>query len=231
MKSNIIECYSCCQGEGSLAGVPHILVRFAGCTLRCKWCDTPYSSHKPSRDFLDMDVVYDKLRESRNIINHVMITGGAPTIHEEELVQLVNFCKELQYHVTIETEGSSFVKTRADLISLSPKFKSSSPDPSDRYFALHEKMRTNYQAMGQMIDSHSDYIIKPVISNEEDLRELDLLQDLLSIPNSHIWLMPEGRTPEEIQKNSLWLMPICIEKGYNYSPRLQVMIYGNKRYV
>lgn len=44
----IIDLHTCIQGEGQLAGVPHILIRLAGCNLRCAFkgslCDTPYSS-------------------------------------------------------------------------------------------------------------------------------------------------------------------------------------------
>jgi 7-carboxy-7-deazaguanine synthase len=31
------------QGEGSRAGQRHLFVRFAGCNIRCAWCDTPDS--------------------------------------------------------------------------------------------------------------------------------------------------------------------------------------------
>jgi len=52
-KIPVSELYTCLQGEGSLTGVPHILIRVTGCKLRCQFansfCDTPYASWKPEK--------------------------------------------------------------------------------------------------------------------------------------------------------------------------------------
>ena len=47
----------------------------------------------------------------------------------------------------------------------------------------HEKWRCNYDAMEQLIHNHADYQLKPVVSCEEDLEEIDYIQDILDIPN------------------------------------------------
>jgi len=37
----IFEIFSSFQGEGTLVGRRQIFIRFAGCPLRCSYCDTP----------------------------------------------------------------------------------------------------------------------------------------------------------------------------------------------
>ena len=41
--ANVSEVFVSFQGEGPHAGRRHLFVRFAGCPLRCRYCDTPES--------------------------------------------------------------------------------------------------------------------------------------------------------------------------------------------
>jgi 7-carboxy-7-deazaguanine synthase len=40
---NVIEIFESLQGETTHAGRPCAFVRFAGCDLRCRYCDTTYA--------------------------------------------------------------------------------------------------------------------------------------------------------------------------------------------
>jgi len=42
-RAPLLEIFASIQGEGLHAGRPQVLVRLAGCPLRCRWCDTPGS--------------------------------------------------------------------------------------------------------------------------------------------------------------------------------------------
>ena len=242
-KIPVSELYTCLQGEGSLTGVPHILIRVTGCKLRCQFansfCDTPYASWKPEKGkftYQDIDTFYNE----NSHIKHTMITGGGPTSHPEMLQTLCLIAKRKGHYITIETEGSEFVQTDADLISLSPKLSNSTPRPgtmmgycnrevTEKDKERHEKWRCNYKAMRTLILKHPDYQLKPVISNEEDLNEVKELQEILNISNDKVWLMPEGLVPEELTVRRKWLMEICQNEGYNYTDRLHIIAYGDKR--
>ena len=41
LKAPVSEVFASYQGEGIYMGQPQIFVRFAGCNLRCDYCDTP----------------------------------------------------------------------------------------------------------------------------------------------------------------------------------------------
>jgi hypothetical protein len=36
-------------------------------------------------------------------------------------------------------------------------------------------------------------------------------------------------TNEELVKRRMWLFDICTKEGYNFSDRLQIIVYGDKR--
>jgi len=80
-----------------------------------------------------------------------------------------------------------------------------------------------------LILKHPDYQLKPVISNEEDLNEVKELQEKLGISNDKVWLMPEGLVTEELTVRRKWLMELCQKEGYNYTDRLHIIAYGDKR--
>ena len=237
------ETYTCLQGEGKYIGIPHILIRVTGCRLRCQFsnsfCDTPYASWKPEKGkFTLNDIV--KFYEDNPHIKYTMITGGGPTIHPELLQELCRIGKYYRHTITIETEGSEFVQTVGDNISLSPKLSNSTPIPgtwmpftnrevTEKDKQQHEKWRCNYEAMEQLINNHPDYQLKPVISNEEDLVEVKELQKILGVPNDKVWLMPEGLVEEELNKRRRWLMELCTEQGYNFTDRLHIIAYGDTR--
>ena len=242
-KQPLGEMYTCLQGEGKYIGIPHILIRVSGCRLRCQFsdsfCDTPYASWKPEKGKYTLQDVKE-FYESNPQVNHTMITGGGPTIHGELLKELCIIGKQYDHLITIETEGSEFVETEADCISLSPKLSNSTPRPgtwmdyanrevTEKDKQQHEKWRCNYDAMRDLLDNHEDYQLKPVISNEQDLKEVKKLQKILDIPNEMVWLMPEGLTPEQLNGRRIWLMELCEREGYNFTDRLHIIAYGDKR--
>ena len=242
-KLPLIEGYACIQGEGKYMGIPHLLFRFTGCPLRCQFkgsfCDTPYASWSPEKSVMTWDDVHDLFKIYPNI-KHTMITGGSPTMHEDVLQELCVIGKTYGHHITIETEGTKFVQTVADFISLSPKLSNSVPQPGtwnselEREVTLadkkqHLKNLFKYDEMKMLIDNHPDYQLKPVFSDGDSLHDIKIVQDKLDVPNNKVYLMPEGITPEHLQKQREIIISYCTEYGYNFSDRLQIIVYGNKR--
>ncbi|MBT8508801.1 7-carboxy-7-deazaguanine synthase [Methanomicrobiaceae archaeon CYW5] len=101
----ITEIFASISGEGTRQGAPAVFIRFAGCNLRCAWCDTGYSFENGTT--MDMDAVLAEV--ARHGIPFVVITGGEPLLQEEELVPLLKALKGAGYDIEIETNGTRAV--------------------------------------------------------------------------------------------------------------------------
>lgn len=244
-KRPICELYACLQSEGKLTGVPHLLIRTTGCPLRCMFadtdfCDSSYTSWAPEKGEFSYDDVIKLIKENPQI-KHTMITGGSPTMHEQMLVDLCDILKSYDHYITLETEGTKFIEANLDFVSLSPKMSNSTPrvgqlDPKGKIISQkvadsHDKKRCNHEAMKMLITHYPDYQLKPVISDPEDhvMSEVKELQKILNIPNNKVYLMPAGGTEEELQPKRAPLMEYAWKEGYNYTDRIHITAYGDKR--
>ena len=99
---HLIELYKSVQGESSFAGMPCIFVRFAGCNLRCAWCDSEYtfSGGKP---FTEDEIVAQI--EALAPCRLVEFTGGEPMLQARELLPLMQRLLASGYTLMIETSG------------------------------------------------------------------------------------------------------------------------------
>ena len=98
----LIELYKSVQGESSFTGLPCIFVRFAGCNLRCAWCDSEYTfgGGKP----FSQDEVIAQI-EALAPCKLVEFTGGEPMLQAKELLPLMDVLLERGYRLMMETSG------------------------------------------------------------------------------------------------------------------------------
>lgn len=102
------------QGEGAMTGTPAVFVRFAGCNLKCPFCDT---EHEPYREMTPQEIVREVCQYPASL---VIITGGEPTMQLTD--DLVRMFHEEQKLVAVETNGTSMKGLRwVDWITCSPK--------------------------------------------------------------------------------------------------------------
>jgi 7-carboxy-7-deazaguanine synthase len=192
-----------------------------------------------------------------------MISGGSPTMHPALVDELVTMFKEMHetevsktFHptiheyfdseafITIETEGSHFVKTKypIDLISLSPKFENSVPKlgvqlpnsekiTDEKMIKQHNKFRMNHEAISQTLSYHSDYHFKPVVDrNDKNIwDEIEKFRLLHDIPKNKTWVMPAGDTREAVIPNYKYVMEECTERGYNFTGRAHIISFDDLR--
>jgi len=239
----ISELFYSVQGEGKRSGFPSFFIRTNYCNLRCQFpggnlCDTSYTSWNPE-DKNNLGIIeIDEIIKAYKIYSpvDVVITGGEPTIQLEELNIL---CKEIKkisdnIFITIETNGTfigDFVN-HINLMSISPKLNSSVPIGSE-YEKMHQQNRINSDVLKKYnelyINKKIDVQWKFVVNDESDMNEIILLSNNIGFKNNNIFLMPEGITKEEIEQKRPVVIELCKKYKMNYTDRLQILIWGNKR--
>lgn len=240
------------QGEGKLMGVPSLFIRLQGCNLRCVWrnaegevcrCDTAHSSfEKGEATRVSYEYIMSVVEANMGSMRHVVITGGEPFLQSAELIPLLDGLHNAGYHVTIETNGTIFdaeVVRRCDLLSISPKLSSSNPTAEKLSMIglvpnviteRHEKIAVNIDVLCKLIDHSVDYQLKFVVGNDNDEKLIkdEVLSHLPKINPSDVIVMPLGATAEEIALSDKSAIPMAIRNGWRYTPRLHVMLWGNK---
>lgn len=101
------------QGEGHNTGRAAVFVRFAGCNLRCPFCDTDFS------DYREM-TAEEIIREiSAFPARFVVLTGGEPSL--QVTTQFIDQLHKAGFEVAIETNGTRPVPENIDWVTVSPK--------------------------------------------------------------------------------------------------------------
>ena len=223
----IAEIFYSVQGEGVFTGTPSVFVRTSGCNLRCTWCDTPYTSWSPEGAEMSVAEVLAEVRSHPSA--HVVVTGGEPMI-QPALVELTNALHDSGLHITIETAGTAWAPVACDLMSISPKLANSTPLDREggRWAAMHERLRHQPDVLRRLMAEYP-YQLKFVIAAPEDMEEVERLIGEVNADRSRVVLMPEGIDVETLTERGRWLVEICKERGYRFSPRLHVMLWGNQR--
>ena len=247
------------QGEGKLTGTACLFVRTSACNLRCAWvgldgkgspCDTPYSSHNPEKNIMEVDDIVKIIQENtiEQHIKHIVISGGEPTMQTEALEEIMERLYSNGYHITIETNATIYsegISKYGDLISMSPKLSSSTPHESNlkdtgikfnqKWVEKHERDRINIPVIQLYANGRSlygnDFQLKFVVSTDKDIEEIEyIVNQLYGINPSDICLMPEGTDVDTLTSRTGWIAEQAIKRGWRFSPRLHVMMFGKNRY-
>lgn len=223
----IAEIFYSIQGEGMLAGVPSVFVRVSGCNLRCVWCDTPYTSWNPEGREITIDKIVGEVRGYG--ASHVVLTGGEPMILAES-IELTRRLKTAGERITVETAGTVYQPVVCDLMSISPKLANSTPHEREggRWSAQHERLRYHPDVL-RRLTSEYPYQLKFVVTAPEDIPEIEGIVDDIGADAARVVLMPEGISAEALRERAQWLVDLCKQLGYRYSPRLHIDIWGNQR--
>lgn len=223
----VAEIFYSIQGEGVLVGIPSVFIRTSGCNLRCVWCDTPYTSWNPEGEDLSIEQIGENVQAFGAA--HAVITGGEPMI-SRDITHLTRILRGAGLHITIETAGTVYSPVSCDLMSISPKLSNSVPLERERgrWAVQHDRLRYQPDILKRLTAEYP-YQLKFVVTSPSDLEEIEAIRDTLVAERGRIILMPEGTSREIVQQRGLWVAELCKAKGYRYSPRLHIDLWGDRR--
>jgi len=105
MVYSINEIFYSIQGEGFHAGEPAVFIRFAGCNLKCPWCDT---DHSVKMELNEDEIIASLLDYPRTMY---VLTGGEPTLQDlrpflEKIHAIENKISEQAPFICVESNGT-----------------------------------------------------------------------------------------------------------------------------
>jgi 7-carboxy-7-deazaguanine synthase len=233
------EIFASLQGEGLSMGRPSIFVRLSRCNLACRWCDTAYTwrfsgDNRPHRDEVafergDNQLSLDEAEVAALILAHsedrLVITGGEPLLQGAALAKLVTQLKEARpaLHVEVETNGTvgphPALDGLIDQYNVSPKL-------------AHSGNATDLALVPERLEAWAGdprAWFKFVVATPADLAEIEGLQHRYGIAADHLFVMPEGTSSAVLRERSRWLAEEALERGWRFTDRLHIHLYGDTR--
>ncbi|MDI6703266.1 MAG: 7-carboxy-7-deazaguanine synthase QueE [bacterium] len=217
-KANLLEIYLAIQGEGIYVGEKQIFIRFAGCNLRCKTCDTPFSLTIPKVCKIKNDTNFTELPNPLTVhqvvsvvkgINPVCysisLTGGEPLLQVDYLEKLLPVLKSEGFEIYLDTNGTiskalSTIISWIDIIAMDIKLRSVTGLP---YFWKEHKGFLK-------LANKKEVFVKIVVSNNTLDEEIGEASSLIKSINQDIPLV---------------LQPIAKIGSYDNSPSLQKLLH------
>jgi len=220
------EVFESLQGEGASAGQPTMFVRLAQCNLHCVWCDTKYTWDFARYNY-DDEVREQSAEDTAQLVNQsstrrLVLTGGEPLLQQRALA---GFFARLDPDIVIEVETNGTIfptaatLSRVDQWNVSPKL-SNAADP--------EGLRLRPRVLFALRDASHSYL-KLVVESHADYAEADALVQQLGWPRERVLFMPQASDREALRARSRPVAEAARARGFRFSSRLHLELWGGRR--
>jgi len=207
MHGRITEVFNSVQGEGLYLGEEQVFVRFFGCNLDCKFCDT-----KPN-SFLryEPQELFEEIKLYENDLHSVSFTGGEPLLQNDFLKEVLKLTRRHGYRNYLETNGTLYYELEEvidylDYIAMDLKLPSSTGFGT--FWNIHKRFLK--------VACQKEVFLKAIIcesSQEKDLRQaLRLIKEIN--PDTILVLQPNNLDDyTKLQTKLENFRDICIREG------------------
>lgn len=213
------------QGEGPSIGRRAGFVRLGRCNLDCAWCDTPYTwdweRFDPATELRRelVAAILDQLDAMEPEI--VVVTGGEPLLQQRRLIPLLEGCAARGWPVEIETNGTIVPD---DAVVALVRQWNVSPKLANSAIPVHKRIRADALAA---LRATGTAVFKFVVAEPGELDEVAALAHAHDL--APIWIMPEGTDPATVTERACALAQPVLDRGWNLTPRLHVLLWGDQR--
>lgn len=173
MKARIIEIFDSIQGEGIYLGERQLFIRFFGCNLRCRFCDTgwgPFIEYEP-------DELFQEIKLYEDGFHSISFTGGEPLLQKDFLKEILRLTQKDGFKNYLETNGILYRELQEvidylDIVAMDLKLPSSTD--MGILWGMHQRFLE--------VASRKEVFLKAVIcqtTKEQDLKEaINLIREI-----------------------------------------------------
>ncbi|NCB93377.1 MAG: putative 7-carboxy-7-deazaguanine synthase QueE [Clostridia bacterium] len=168
------------NGEGTKAGQLAVFIRFRGCNLNCRYCDTKWANQTDTQyTSMSAEEIISYIEETG--VTNVTLTGGEPLM-QEHMRELLEKIGKKKWYVEIETNGSVPLEKYAEM----------SNRPS---FTMDYKMACSgmeeYMCMENFSVLDARDTVKFVVGSMADLeRAREVIAEYRLVGRCHVYISP-----------------------------------------
>ena len=245
--------FGCAPGEKStdadeIADVVHLFNKFEELPLAATGCDS-YASWHPAFKDLSPTYTVEQLADQMSALTpngqwvqkngndvHLVITGGEPLLgwqraygdllSHPRMVDLKNITFETNGTQELHEDFRDYLIEWADAkpgrevtFSVSAKLSASGELWED---AIKPKIVNIYQTYGHV---YLKFVVETVEHVDEAVKAVDAFRH--DGFKGVVYLMPVGGTLNPYDANTQFVAQECITRGFNFSPRLHISLFGN----
>ena len=207
MKGRITEVFDSIQGEGIYLGEKQLFVRFFGCNLKCKFCDTKldgFEEYEPQE-------LFEKLRQFRGDFHSISFNGGEPLLQNDFLKEMLTLTRSEGIKNYLETNGTlpeelGTVIDHLDIVAMDLKLPSSTNLVN--YWEIHRDFLK--------IASKKEVFLKAVICRSTKVKDLRDALRLIKEVNKSIVLVLQPNCFEDhgrLDKKLTKFKDICFKEN------------------
>lgn len=175
----VVEHFISINGEGRRAGELSLFIRFAGCNLDCRYCDTKWANRAnvPYESYTTEELFRLIMNSG---VKNVTLTGGEPLLQEDMLILLNMLRGESALRIEIETNGSVDItpflaidesNKKQDNVTFTIDYKMASSGMEDKMCSSNYQNLRNTDTVKFVVGSRND-----MIKGKEIIEEYHLIE-------------------------------------------------------